>query len=193
MYERLRELLTKELSPLETCVLFFLLDTGMKGRELCALHESDVRTDYAYLWRVKSAVARESAVIGHHTTAAMKEYLRAETPPPWDCPLFTQDMKGLTTHTLQAILRRIGTSTHELRQLFASQYLAYGGDVSTLAMHLDVLPSTARKSYGKSKSGSLLRFSVLDRTIEHLQILDCSSEYERVFVRYPQKHIAIPT
>lgn len=135
----------------DRAIILFLLDTGIRRRELCALTLGDVQGDVVKLQpdNTKTGKARH-AFMERATLKAIKSYLMTRDNLTADAPLFaTDDGQPLTVSGLRAIIRRRCMAAgvppvglHAFRRTFAIETLrGSGGDLvstSRLLGHTDI-------------------------------------------------------
>ncbi len=130
----------------DKAIIVFLLDTGLRASEFCALRMADVdpkgkvSVRHGLAGGAKGGKGR-TVFIGKSTRSALWRYLaqRFDTDDP-DAPLFAQKSgraynKTALGHLVRYLGNRAGISQchpHMFRHTFAITYLRSGGDVFTL-------------------------------------------------------------
>ncbi len=145
--------------PRDKALILFLVDSGMRRSEACALNwiDVDIPSGVVNIRRSKSKKAR-SVFIGVKTRRALLSYRRSITHEDSD-PLFqTQTGTRLTPSGFRQVIRRISEksgirfSAHDLRRTFATLSLKAGMNV----LHLQ----------------SLLGHSSLEMTRRYVQMVE---------------------
>jgi len=131
----------------DTAVLLFLLDTGLRASELCALKVEDVdlktgkvEVKHGAQGGAKGGKGR-TVYLGKASRRAVWHYLSGrEDGDQSDAPLFvSRGDRAMRPNTLLQLISSIGKKAnvpnaypHKLRHTFAITYLRSGGDVFTL-------------------------------------------------------------
>jgi len=129
----------------DEAILLFLLDTGARASELCALRVRDLDLQGRRCSVLGKGNKTRSLYFGRDTTKALWAYLKEEPREPGE-PLFLADRgKGagdpLTRSGLLQLIGRLGTaakveacrcSPHTFRHTHAVEFLRSGGNVFTL-------------------------------------------------------------
>lgn len=129
----------------DEAVLLFMLDTGCRVSEVCALRMCDVDLGGRRASVVGKGNKRRDVFYSPLTGRALYAYLRGEERTP-DSPLFVANRghragDALTRSGLQQLYERLGTaaglvgvrcSCHTMRHTFAIEFLRSGGNVYTL-------------------------------------------------------------
>ena len=156
-------------------LLEFLLATGVRLRELCALTVDDVLdTPQGPLLRVRQGKGRKDRGIPLDTgkrrfSRRLRVYLRDVRPTDTECrALFLQsrragrDYAPLAPHGVYQILRRLGEETgihchpHKFRHTFATRALAAGVDSLMLQRALGHTKLDMVNRYAHATSGDLI-------------------------------------
>jgi site-specific recombinase XerD len=127
----------------ETALVLFLLDTGVRAAELCALRVADVDTRTGAV-TVKAGKGNKdrTAYIGHKARRALLRYFYTRPTAGKDEPLFPAHRTGdpLTPHGLLQVCRRLGKRAevegchpHKFRRTAAIWSLRAGMDLIRLA------------------------------------------------------------
>lgn len=122
----------------DVTLLLFLLDTGLRAAELCALRVGDIGADGRVLVRVGKGGKTRLAFIGPDSLAAWRRYPRSGCKP--DEPAFTSWRRNpFTVHDLRDLLKRLegrsgvaNVHPHRFRKTFAVTMLRAGADVVRL-------------------------------------------------------------
>ena len=125
------------------CVLLFLLDTGIRASELCALKISDVDLKTGKVSVQGKGSKERQCYLGKVTRRSLWRYVADREAEP-DDPLFvTWDGRPLRRYWLRKLISKIGKKAgvpgvypHRFRHTFAVQFLRNGGDIFTLQMLL---------------------------------------------------------
>lgn len=129
----------------DVAILLFLLDTGVRASELCALRVRDLDLSQTKCVVLGKGNKKRMVCFSPMTARAVTRYL-LEVPHNDDSPVFvaargTQAREGLTRAGLGSLLGRLGKaahiggtrcSPHTLRHTFAINFLRLGGNVFTL-------------------------------------------------------------
>lgn len=142
----------------DRAIILFMLDSGVRASELCALNYGDVdfATGEVAIRRGKGQKGR-IVYIGPKTRKQLKRYIIREhdcEPNPKQ-PLFAtrDDSSRLTYFGLRQLLRRlhnvsgVGFSAHSLRRTFAINSLRNGMDIYTLAKLMGHTDITVLRAY----------------------------------------------
>lgn len=122
-------------------LLLFLLDTGLRASEVCALKMKDVDLDSRRCTVLGKGNKHRTVPFGGTATKSLWQYLK-EDPRDREDPLFFSERgEPLTRSGLFQLIRRIGRaakmeaarcSPHTFRHTFAVEFLRAGGNVFTL-------------------------------------------------------------
>jgi len=123
----------------DKALLFFLLDTGLRAFEVCAVNLEDIDLmGGAVLIRQGKGGKPRTVFIGQKARRALRAYLkqrREANPALW----LTQDQERLTYWGLNEIVRRRSKAAgvkkpglHDFRRAFALNFLRNGGDIYSL-------------------------------------------------------------
>jgi integrase/recombinase XerD len=125
----------------DRAILLFLLDSGVRARELLAIKLKDVNlVNGSVLVRMGKGHKPRSVFIGRDTLKALRSYLNKRTDE-LEGLWVTDDTKSMLTYGgLRAILRRRARhagveipTAHDFRRAFAVNMLRKGADLITLA------------------------------------------------------------
>jgi integrase/recombinase XerD len=140
----------------DRAILLFLLDTGVRRRELCVLNISDLTNDTVHLSKegTKTGKARV-AFISLDTRKAIRAYFRERSEIKPNEPLFTAKGGGrLTVSGLRQIIRRLCVAAdipevglHDFRRTFALESLRAGADVVSVSRLLGHASIEVTKRY----------------------------------------------
>jgi integrase/recombinase XerD len=129
----------------DEAILFFLLDTGVRASELCALKIGDVDTSGRRATVLGKGNKHRSVNFQKTTAKALWQYLKQDEREPSD-PLFASERgEPLTRSGLLQLIERLGKaagvqaarcSPHTFRHTFAVEFLRAGGNVFTLQQML---------------------------------------------------------
>ncbi len=129
----------------DEAIVLFLLDTGLRASELCALRKSDVDIEGHRCQVLGKGNKYRFAYFGKATAKALWQYIREDRRED-DTPFFRSDRgtkatDGLTRSGLLQLIHRLGVtagiqsarcSPHTFRHTFAVEFLRGGGNVFTL-------------------------------------------------------------
>lgn len=161
-------------------IVCFLLDTGVRASELCALTLADVDMSGRKAVVRGKGNKQRAVFFGRQTAKALWNYLREEERQP-QTPVFLSDRgngagERLTRSGLLQLVERLGTaagveavrcSPHTFRHTFAVTFLRNGGNVFTLQQLLGHTNLAMTNRYVAVSQGDLERqhrqFSPVDR------------------------------
>jgi site-specific recombinase XerD len=137
---------TDTLSRRDRAILFFLLDTGIKVRELVDLRteDTDLNVGTGYVWVGQDLESGGRCLtLGPETCAALRAYLRVRASAPGvDCLFVSRQGQPLSARTVQRLVSSCardagleGVSAQTLRYTFAHDALD-GRDLSEVARML---------------------------------------------------------
>lgn len=129
----------------DEAIVLFLLDTGVRASELCALKMSDLDMEGHRCRVLGKGNKHRSVYFGRATAKVLWQYLREE-PRSEDSWVFMSDRgtkarEALTRYGLLQLVHRLGKkagiqsarcSPHTFRHTFAVEFLRAGGNVFTL-------------------------------------------------------------
>ena len=125
----------------DEALLLFLLDTGVRASELCALRLSDVDMSQKRATVMGKGHKSRPVYFGRTTARALWSYLKEDERTPED-PLFVSERgEALTRSGLLQLIERLGgeaqirsarCSPHTFRHTFAVSFLRNGGNQFTL-------------------------------------------------------------
>lgn len=140
----------------DRAIILFLLDTGIRRRELTVLNVGDLVNDTIHLSPdgTKTGKARV-AFISLETRKAMRAYFRERKNLKTDSPLFaTKNEKRLAVSGLRQIIRRLCLAAgiqevglHDFRRTFALESLRAGADVVSVSRLLGHTSLETTKRY----------------------------------------------
>ena len=148
---------TDSLARRDRALLLFLLDTGIKVRELVNLGAEDidlnVGTGYVWIGQDLQSGGR-CLTLGPETCAALRRYLRVRASAPGvDCLFLTRQGQPLSVRTVQRLVstyaRNAGlesVSAQTLRYTFAHDMLD-GRDLSEVARMLGLCDAASARRY----------------------------------------------
>jgi len=143
----------------DTAIIRVLLDTGVRGQELCNLNLSDLDVDGGALTVHKGKGGKSRTVFfGKTTRRALRRWLRERGSDSW--PLFTTDEEGrLKFAGLRQIIRRRAESAglaepglHTFQRAFTLALIQAGVDVLTISRLLGHSNVTLVQRYAKQKA-----------------------------------------
>ena len=161
----------------DEAILWFLLDTGVRASELCAitLQDVDLTARRVKIQEGKGGKSR-SVWLGSTAAKALWNYLKFEPHEEQDPLFFNQRGEFLTRSGLLQLIERLGEaarikqarcSPHTFRHTFAISFLRAGGDVLTLQQLLGHTSLAMVNRYVKLAQADLQRahrqFSPADR------------------------------
>jgi len=149
----------------DEAILWFLLDTGIRASELCALtlQDVDLTARRCKIQEGKGGKSR-SVWLGSTAAKALWNYLKFEPHDELDPLFFNQRGEFLTRSGLLQLIERLGNvagikqarcSPHTFRHTFAISFLRAGGDVLTLQQFLGHTSLTMVKRYVKLAQADL--------------------------------------
>lgn len=122
-------------------IILFLLDTGVRNSELCALHMNEVDMVNKKAIVLGKGNKHRAVYFGRETSRMLWKYIRSRNTKPSD-PLFVSERGGqLTRSGLQQLIERLGRvakieavrcSPHTFRHTCAVWFLRNGGQVFAL-------------------------------------------------------------
>ena len=123
----------------DRALFYFLLDTGARAAEVCALNLADVdQVNGAVLIRQGKGRKPRNARLGTKTRRAFRQYARAlagSNPAAW----LTDEGERLTYWGLNQVIKRRAAAAgvdkpglHDFRRAFAINFLRNGGDIYSL-------------------------------------------------------------
>ena len=140
--ENVHQLLNACTRKRDRAILLFLMDTGVRRRELCALNVGDVVNDTVHLHPdgTKTGTARV-AFLSLETKKALRQYFREQGNMKPEDPLFSTKDKGrFTVSGLRQVIRRLCAAAnlpevglHDFRRTFAIESLRAGADVVSVS------------------------------------------------------------
>lgn len=122
-------------------ILLFLLDTGLRASEFCALRLKDADIQGRRCTVTGKGNKKRTVPFGGTAAKALWQYLREDPREPEDPLFFNKRGDALTRSGLRQLLEQFGEeagieatrcSPHTMRHTFAVEFLRAGGNVFTL-------------------------------------------------------------
>lgn len=122
-------------------LILFMLDTGVRLRELCDISLTDVNIEERYVTVFGKNQKHRNIPLSNTLKAAIKKYLNVRGESPSDALFISQNDTALRPRSVQNRLERYGraagvkgvrVSPHTFRHTFAKMYVQNGGNIFVL-------------------------------------------------------------